>query len=316
MAGLIDGVAELTELAGNNRMELLLFHLGDQAYKYGINVFKVQEVTRCPLLTKVPGAHPCSAGVAVIRGRSIPVFDLAKVIGLDPVKSPQEGFVIVTEYNRSVQGYLIHGVDRIINTNWSDVMPPPKTLGDGCYLTAVTRVEDQFVEIIDIEKVLDEVDKADDDISFEFAETGQHLIQGRDLFILVVDDSAVARKQVTSPLQSLGLTVVTASDGKSALDMLQDWRRNEPERLDDLAMILSDIEMPEMDGYTLTTRIREDSALSGLHIVLHSSVTGVFNQAMVERVGADMFIPKYDPDELASIVIDRLKKIQQVCSEG
>jgi len=310
MAGVIEGIQELTELAGNNRMELLMFHLSDQNHRYGINVFKVQEVTQCPPLTKMPGAHPCAAGIAVIRGRSIPVFDLAKAIGLEPLEAYDNCFVIVTEYNRSVQGYAVHRVDRIINTNWSDVMPPPKTLGPDCYLTAVTRVNDDFVEIIDIEKVLDEVDEADEEISFEFSEAGYQMVQEAGWIILVVDDSAVARKQVTNPLKSLGLKVVLARDGKEALELLLDWSKNDPNMLSHLAMVLSDIEMPEMDGYTLTTKIREDARLSKLHVVLHSSVTGVFNQAMVEKVGADLFIPKYDPDELATIVINRLKEVQ------
>ncbi|MBI1195652.1 MAG: response regulator [Gammaproteobacteria bacterium] len=310
MAGVIEGIQELTELAGNNRMELLMFHLANRNHRYGINVFKVQEVTQCPPLTKMPGSHPCAAGIAVIRGRSIPVFDLAKAIGLEPLESYDNCFVIVTEYNRSVQGYAVYGVDRIINTNWSDVMPPPKTLGQNCYLTAVTRGDDQFVEIIDIEKVLDEVDEAREEISFEFSEAGQHQIQEAGWIILVVDDSAVARKHITTPLRSLGLQVITARDGKEALELLQEWNRNDPKMIASLAMVLSDIEMPEMDGYTLTTKIREDQRLSKLHVVLHSSVTGVFNQAMVEKVGADLFIPKFDPDELATIVINRLKEFQ------
>jgi len=312
MAGVIEGIQELTELAGNNRMELLMFHLTDGNHRYGINVFKVQEVTQCPPLTKMPGSHACAAGIAVIRGRSIPVFDLAKAIGLPPLESYENCFVIVTEYNRSVQGYAVHRVDRIINTNWSDVMPPPKTLGQDCYLTAVTRVDDEFVEIIDIEKVLDEVDEAREEISFEFSQSGHDMVQEAGWMILVVDDSAVARKQVTTPLRSLGLQVITARDGKEALALLHDWAANDPKKLGNLAMVLSDIEMPEMDGYTLTTKIREDQKLSNLHIVLHSSVTGVFNQAMVEKVGANLFIPKYDPDELAALVINRLKDFQNL----
>ncbi|HFB98968.1 MAG TPA: purine-binding chemotaxis protein CheW, partial [Bryobacterales bacterium] len=134
MAGILDGVDQRTQLVGQNRLELLLFTLGDRQ-RYGINVFKVQEVIHCPTLTAVPHAHPIVRGIANMRGRTIPVMDLARAIGKRPLPEGSDLFVIITEYNRSVQGFLVSAVDRIVNMNWEEILPPPKGMGKDNYLT-------------------------------------------------------------------------------------------------------------------------------------------------------------------------------------
>ena len=156
MASILDSVDQRTKLAGHNRMELLLFHFGS-AQIFGINVFKVKEVVRCPDITMIPESHPSVVGVANMRGKTIPIIDLAKAIGVEPCKNIDDGFVIVTEYNRNIQGFLVDSVDRIINVNWSNILPPPKGTGDENYLTAVTEYKDQLIELLDVEKVLSEI---------------------------------------------------------------------------------------------------------------------------------------------------------------
>ena len=307
MSSIMDGVNRLTQLAGHNRMELLMFHLGDEQ-RFGINVFKVHEVIHCPPLTRLPQANPVTKGIANIRGKTIAVIDLAAVLGKPGVEDPRDGFIIVTEYNNSVQGYLVSGVDRIINKNWEEILPPPKGMKRGCYLTAVTRVDDDFVGIIDVEKILADLMPLSMDISDELAVSGRELTQ-ENMFILVVDDSAVARKQISRPLEQMGIEHVMAKNGREALELLQGWAADDPEKIADLMMVISDIEMPEMDGYTLTSEIRKDNRLGGLYILLHSSLSGVFNKAMVEKVGADHFIAKYDPDLLTQTVLERMKQL-------
>ena len=150
MAGILDGVDQRTKLAGHNRFELLLFKLLG-AQRYGINVFKVQEVIQCPPLTQIPSAHSVICGVAHLRGKTIPVLDLSMAIGMPALERGGEAYVIVTEYNRTIQGFLVRAVDRIINIGWDQVNGPPSGSGKNSYLTAVTEVENELIEVIDVE---------------------------------------------------------------------------------------------------------------------------------------------------------------------
>jgi len=304
MAGVMDSVNNRTQLVGQNRLELLLFRFNDRQL-YGINVFKVREVLQCPKLSLIPGSNPNVCGVANIRGVSIPILDLAMATGLPGIKDLSTAFVIITEYNTKTQGFLVYSVEHIVNLNWEEIHSPPKGSGSNNYLTAVTRVNDVLVEIIDVEKVLAQVSPISESISDGVINDGVHH-KARSLKVLTVDDSSVARKQVTRCLETVGVEVVALNDGRQALNylkaMLDEGRKPEEEFL----MMISDIEMPEMDGYTLTAEIRNDPRMQNLHIVLHTSLSGVFNQAMIKKVGADDFLAKFRPDDLANRVIDRI----------
>ncbi|CAI8804603.1 chemotaxis protein CheV [Methylocaldum szegediense] len=304
MPSLLEGVDQRTKLAGHNRLELLLFKLTSNQ-RFGINVFKVQEVIQCPPLVQLPKCHPVICGVAHLRGKTIPVMDLSMAIGARPQPRDGSGYVIITEYNRSTQGFLVNTVDRIINMGWHQIQPPPKGTGKETYLTAVTQFEKELIEVIDVEKIMKEVmggsDRVSSGVIDENGKTpGQH--------VLVVDDSFVARNQILRVLEQLEVESTVAKDGQEALDILERWKSEGRKLSEFLAMIISDIEMPRMDGYTLTANIRKDPAMKDLHILLHTSLSGVFNQAMVEKVGADEFLAKYDPDELARVVQQRLKE--------
>jgi len=305
MASVMDSVDQRTQLAGHNRLELLLFRLSGKQ-RFGINVFKVQEVLQCPPLTQIPHSHSVVRGVATMRGKTIPVMDMSLAIGCRAVEDLSKSFMIVTEYNRSSQAFLVGGVERIVNLNWSNVMPPPKGSGKGSYLTAVTKLDEELIEIIDVEKIMSEVTNASTEVSEELTQNVGDSV--KDQHVLVVDDSSVARNQVKRTLEQLGIGCTLANNGREGLKMLQKWAETNDPKLDHLAIVLSDIEMPEMDGYTLTTEIRKDPRLSGLFIMLHTSLSGTFNNAMVEKVGANKFVPKFKPDELATTIMTRVKQ--------
>ena len=305
MAGVMDAVNQRTQLVGQNRLELLLFRL-DGPQLYGINVFKVREVLQCPKLTLIPKSHPVVCGVASIRGATIPILDLAMATGAGALKDQSNPFVIITEYNTKTQGFLVRSVERIVNMNWEDIHPPPKGTGNDHYLTAVTRMDDQLVEIIDVEKVLAEVSPSPETITHGVVDV-ETRTKALSLRVLTVDDSSVARKQVARCLQTVGVEVVSLNDGRQALDYLRKLVEEGKDPSEEFLMMISDIEMPEMDGYTLTAEIRNDPRMQKLHIILHTSLSGVFNQAMVKKVGADDFLAKFRPDDLASRVVDRIK---------
>ncbi|SIQ42812.1 CheW protein [Aquipseudomonas alcaligenes] len=305
MAGVLDSVNQRTQLVGQNRLELLLFRL-DGPQLYGINVFKVKEVLQCPKLTVMPKSSQVVRGVANIRGGTIPILDLALATGKSALDDIQNSFVIITEYNTKVQGFLVRSVERIVNMNWGEIHPPPKGTGRDHYLTAVTRVDNKLVEVIDVEKILAEVAPMSEAISEGVVdvETQAKAVSKR---VLICDDSSVARKQVSRCLESVGVEVVALNDGREAYDYLRKMVEEGKNPAEEFLMLISDIEMPEMDGYTLTAEIRSDPRMQNLHVILHTSLSGVFNQAMVKKVGADDFLAKFRPDELASRVVERVR---------
>lgn len=304
MAGFINGVDMRTQVAGENRLEMLLFHLQGRQ-RFGINVFKVKEVVQCPHLTEIPGSSLVVRGVASLRGVNIPVLDLSHAIGGPMMGAPEDHFLIITEYNRNTLGFLVGSVDRIINVVWENILAPPVGMGRGTYMTAVTQVEDELIEILDVEKVLSEVLGIDETFTQPVPTHGVNLDKMK---VMVVDDSVVARKQIQRVLDKIGLTAVMKKDGSEALSQLQEWA--EEGRVSDwLAMVISDIEMPKMDGYTMVRSIRENSQLADLHVIMHSSLNGIFNKNMINKVGADQFLAKFNPDELAGMVTERLNEL-------
>lgn len=300
MAGILDSVNQRTQLVGQNRLELLLFKLPGKQ-RFGINVFKVREVLQCPPLTSIPKSNTLIRGVAHIRGQTISVIDLSMAMGGRKIEDVTNSFIIIAEYNRTVQGFLVSSVERIININWESIMPPPEGTGKASYLTAVTEVDKELIEILDVEKILNEISPANAEVSEEFASSVQ-VENPRDKIIFIADDSSVARSQVKKALSSLGLNIEVAKDGREALLKLKEIASETGDVTDRVAVLVSDIEMPEMDGYTLTAEIKSTPELAKLHVILHTSLSGVFNQAMVQKVGADDFIAKFHPDELATSV--------------
>lgn len=302
MSGILDSVNQRTQLVGQNRLELLLFKLNGRQ-RFGINVFKVREVLQCPRLTSIPKQNSLVRGVAYIRGQTITVIDMSLAIGGKRTEDTSNAFIIIAEYNRSTQGFLVGSVERIINTNWDAISPPPKGTGRSNYLTAVTKFEDELVGILDVEKILHEISPLNAEVSEDLAATlDMSGNSQKNKIIFIADDSSVARNQVMKALTALGLTVESAENGKQALDRLKELAEETGDVTDKVGVIVSDIEMPEMDGYTLTAEIKNTPELKNLKVVLHTSLSGVFNQAMVKKVGADDFISKFHPDELALAV--------------
>jgi len=300
MSGILDSVNQRTQLVGQNRLELLLFRLNGRQ-RFGINVFKVREVLQCPPLTSMPKLNPLVRGIAHIRGQTISVIDLSMATKGRKIEDLSNAFIVIAEYNRSVQGFLVGAVERIINTNWDAIMPPPQGTGRASYLTAVTEVENELIEILDVEKILNEISPLNAEVSSEVAE-GLTTEGQENKIIFIADDSTVARNQVKKALTSLGLEIELAKNGLEALKRLKEIAEEYDDITKRVGVLVSDIEMPEMDGYTLTAEIKNTPELQKLHVVLHTSLSGVFNQAMVQKVGADDFIAKFHPDELATAV--------------
>ncbi|KMV30443.1 chemotaxis protein CheV [Photobacterium swingsii] len=311
MSNLLDSVDLRTQLVGENRLELLIFQL-NTSQLFAINVFKVKEVVKLPHLHMLPGSHPNICGVANIRGLSIPVIDLRYSIGMRAIERNEDCNLIITEYNRTIQGFLVGQVMNIVNMTWKDIQPPPSQVGKENYLTAITKLEREgmtrLVSIIDVEKVLAQIIQYDVQVSEDVLD--QKLVEqmpGRK--ILIVDDSSTARAQIRDTLAQFGLEVIEKSDGLKALTMLKQWCDEGKNIHDEILMMFTDAEMPEMDGYKLTHEVRNDPRMSDLFIALNTSLSGSFNEAMVKKVGCNRFISKFQPDRLVEVVQDRLREV-------
>ena len=296
---LLDSVESHTRLAGHNRVAMLLFRLGD-AQLFGINVFKVREVLRKPPMERLPGMHELLAGSFDYRGKTIPVIDLAAALGYPPLTDDDSAHLVVTEFSRSMQGFLVTDFQRIVHCTGESLEAPSSTLGFGNRVSAVSRVDGRLMAVVDVEYVLASIDGAPAELSSHIQQEAEHreLPQRR---IMVVDDSTVARLRLVNLFKQMNIECLVAQDGCEALEMLNHIAESGE---DMLTLVISDIEMPRLDGYALTRAIRDTPALRGLKVVLHSSLSGVFNEALVRDVGADRFIAKFQPDLLAKTVLE------------
>lgn len=304
MSTLINEIDARTRLAGANQMELLLFTLGTNEI-YGINVFKVREVMKLPALTEIPEADGRIVGMANIRGVMVPVVGLKRSINLgSDTEVPVEGttappsYLIVSEYNASLQGFLVSNVDRIIRFSWAAIKTPPAIVRENSKgaVTAITMLADgRMVLILDVEKVLHDICPRSDDDVFAGLDTSPVLQSKR---ILFADDSSVARMQIRKALDRFEMSYIMATTGGEAwaqLQALADQATAEGKpRVDQIHGILSDIEMPDMDGFTLTKHIRIHPRLAHLPVILHSSLTGACNIEKGKTVGASDYITKFD----------------------
>lgn len=299
---LLDRVERQTQLAGHNRVAMLLFTLGDEQL-FGINVFKVREVLRRPPMERLPGGHALLAGSCDYRGQTIAVIDLAAALGYAPLQDEASAHLMVTEFSRSVQGFLVSDVKRMVHCDGDTLVAPSGTLGFGARVNAVTRLDGALLAVVDVEQVLASVGASPGELSarLQHVATKPPVTARR---VLVVDDSQIARRRILRVLAQMQVECTVACDGREALELLE-AQMAEGGKLD-VDMVISDIEMPRLDGYALTRAIRESPQLRVLKVLLHSSLSGNFNENMVREVKADRFVAKFQPDVLAQAVLELL----------
>ncbi len=315
MSQLLQSIDDRTRLAGTNRMEILLFSLGPDRKSgrnevFGINVFKVREVMHIPEITRAPDMPRAVEGMVNLRGHTLPVINLIEYCGIDNDESPS--IMIVTEYNKNIQGLLVKSVDNIERLAWEDVKQPPPILDSrhGSLVTAVTELEGRgLVMIMDVEKVLAETAGVyqDDNIYRDIP-----TLSRRDVTVLYADDSGVARDQIERTMTTMGLRFIGTSNGMDAWERLNQLHEqavaaNQP--ITSLVnFVLTDIEMPEMDGYVLTRKLKEDDRFSHIPVIMHSSLSAEANHALGKSVGADAYVAKFKPRELACKIIELLEE--------
>ncbi len=291
--GLLESVDARTNLAGSNKMEILLFSLGTQEH-FGINVFKVREVTNAMKVTRTPNMPAGVAGIVSLRGHIIPVLDLASYMKLENAREHERTTMMVTEYSRHTLGFLVGGVNRIIRVDWDKVHAPENAMGSNSNLiNAITELPNgDLVSIVDVEQVL--ANAFGEDVVGAVAK----IERGHELCVFFVDDSSVARKTIAELLDKMGVKHLRANNGREAWERLQGLADSSTQSgtplHDQIQVILVDAEMPEMDGYVLTQHIKADQRFDGIPVVMHSSLSSQANRAMGSRVGVDHYVAKFD----------------------
>ncbi|KZE32726.1 two-component system chemotaxis response regulator CheV [Crenobacter luteus] len=311
MSELLKKIDARTKLAGTNKLEILLFSLGmdhrtGRKETFGINVFKVREVMRTPEITSAPEMPSSVEGMVSLRGSLVPVIDLAKYTGLVTENKPE--IMIVTEYNGHTQGFLVEAVDTILRLDWSAMRVPPEMITSrmGGLVTAVTELDKgTLVMMMDVEKVLAETTLIDDEHIFMSIEPVKE-----ERMVFYADDSVVARKQIERTLSAMGVRSAAAINGNRAWEELQRLATQAEmsgRKLSDmLHLVLTDVEMPEMDGYMLTKMIKSDPRFAGIPVLMHSSLSGQSNQKLGESVGVDAYVSKFEPHKLSMKIREML----------
>ncbi|MDP3843572.1 MAG: chemotaxis protein [Oxalobacteraceae bacterium] len=305
-------VNERTNLTANNKFELLLFRLGeaanaDRSELFGINVFKVREILAMPVITSVAGALPHMLGVANIRGQIIPVIDLPAVVGCTPKSGLN--ILLVTEYARSTQCFAVEGVEEIVRLDWSQVLSAESSMVGGM-VTSIARLDGdidgtRLAQVLDVEQILRDV-MPSSQAEPAPGTIGPALKLPSGAVILAADDSQMARTLIEHGLDAMGAPFIMTKTGKEAWERLQsiaDAALAEGKTVQDkVALVLTDLEMPEMDGFTLTRKIKQDARFKSIPVIIHSSLTGSTNEEHVKSVGADAYVAKFVAEELAATI--------------
>ncbi len=309
--------SEILLEAGTNELEIIEFYIDEvqpgggapaRGY-YGINVAKVLEVIESPRLQPQEAAvHPCFLGTIPLRDLILPVLDLGVWLNIDKAPSNHE-VILVTEFNKTITGFLVSGVTQIHRVSWSDVKPPSHyltTMEENC-ITAMVEFEDHFVLLLDLEKILLELDPGmsrQDGVEPTRAEIS--------LKALIVDDSTTLRYIIKGKLEDANFKVDTLNDGEQAWQFLQNLKARAQKQgvrvVDLLDILISDIEMPRMDGYALTKRIKEDPVLKDLPVMLFSSMISKELRHKGESVGADDQVSKPEFVTLAQRSMDLISR--------
>jgi two-component system, chemotaxis family, chemotaxis protein CheV len=309
-------IDERTNLTSSNKFELLLFRLGTDPHGvrselFGINVFKIREIVPMQEITKAAGTQSPMLGMVNIRGQIISVIDLPTVVGCVPKTGLN--ILLVTEYARSTQAFAVESVEEIVRLEWSQVLSAESKAG-GNFVTSIARLDDdesgsRLAQVLDVEQILHEIMPGTREIKVLNVE-GIAIKPGA--VIIAADDSKVARSLVEMGLTALGLPFLMHKTGKEAWDRIQQINQETRDQgapiTDRIAMVLTDLEMPEMDGFTLTRNIKRDERMKAIPVVIHSSLSGSANEDHVKNIGADGYVSKFEIDDLTATIRKALNK--------
>ncbi|EKF9828577.1 chemotaxis protein CheV [Vibrio cholerae] len=310
----------LTE-SGTNELEIIEFHLDKvlpdgrtKTCYYGINVAKVREVIRVPETTDYPNAQPHMIGVFSSREILTPLVDLAGWLGVPTSTDISKKYVIVTDFNRMTNGFLIDSISRIHRISWNDVESPSQFLeaGEQDCVVAVVRQDKKLIMILDFEKIISDInpelsmEKYDVTVDRK-VDLNQRMVTKRNAkTIMVVDDSAFIRSLIQDTLSSAGYNIIACKDGGEAHEKLMELKQAAKEEnvpvSELIDAVVTDVEMPRMDGMHLIKRLRDDDSYSSMPIVMFSSLMSDDNRAKALALGANDTLTKPEIGKMVAMM--------------
>ncbi|MCP5078927.1 MAG: chemotaxis protein CheV [Psychromonas sp.] len=282
---------------------LLLFKLS-ALQSFALGTLKIQEIVPYRPLTQLPNADSNIIGATSIRGETLSIIDMAAAVGYPPISEDEKknSVIIITDCSRQHVGFLVRKIERIIECNWKNIDPPPSSLGHKTYITGITHFENKLIQLLDIELLLSEIFPENDDHAVEITGVQKGLLQNE--HILLVDDSAVARKQLENALTRIDVPFKVCKNGNDALQvMLECAEKEEP-----ITILVSDIEMPGLDGYELTFEVRSIKEIASAYIILHTSLSSEMSVDRAQQVGADDALTKFVAQSLIDAMLRGAKK--------
>lgn len=285
--------------ANKHAQKLLLFTLAG-SQNFAIGTLKVREIIPYRKLNKLPQDHPAVLGATTVRNKTIPIIDMAAAVGYKPIGEEEldQASIIITDVQRKEVGFLVRRIEKIVDTNWRDVLPPPDMLSKKAYVTGLFMDGDTTIQLLDVELLLSLIYPEPAEKRYAIL-TDVQREQLQPLNILMVDDSHVARKQLSDALDHLNIPYQVTSNGTQALAIMEERARQG----NGIDLLVSDIEMPGLDGYELAFKIRDTPELKQMYIILHTSLNSQMSLTYANQVGANEALTKFDADELVHAML-------------
>lgn len=288
--------------SGTNELELLEFKVGGNSY--GINVAKIKEILPYQKPTPVPNSHPCIEGIFMPRDSVISSIDLAKKLNLSESGNIANDMYIVTKFNKLTCAFHVHEVMGIHRVSWKDIIKPDDTIGDDDSLaTGIIRVDGNLIIILDFEKIVYDISPA---TGLKVSEVKKSASKRDEYTILMAEDSHLLSAQMKDCLTTAGYTsVISTQDGLEAWEYL--CRLKEQDRIGDVSLVITDIEMPQMDGHRLTKLIKNDDKLSVLPVIIFSSLVTDEMRHKGDSLGVDAQLSKPEIGKLVQTIDELLQ---------
>lgn len=305
-------IDERANLALSNKFELLVFRLGsdlneEKSELFGINVFKLREIVPMTTITKAAGMKSPLLGMANIRGQIIPVIDLPAVVGCTPTTGLN--LILVTEYARSTQAFAVESVEDIVRLDWSQVHAAEAGVSSRNITSIACLNSDKqnttMALVLDVEQILHDVIPSVREVKEGDIKLKEFAIKPGSVAI-VAEDSKVARQMLEQGLKAMSIPAKMHNTGLEAWEQIKVMAQQAKEEgvsiRDKISMVLTDLEMPEMDGFTLTRNIKSDVTLRDIPVVIHSSLSGSANEDHVRKVGANGYVAKFEINQLSAVI--------------
>ncbi|WP_019275156.1 chemotaxis protein [Vibrio coralliilyticus] len=284
----------------NQSQGMLMFTLTRSEQLFAIGTLKVREIVPYQPTTQIPYSHHHVIGTVTIRDKTIPVINMPAAIGFRPIQ-PEEYdscYLIVTDCLRTVVAFMVRSIEKIIECDWRSIEPSPQSAGSNVFVTGITRFEEQIVQMLDVELLLSKIYPQYESTKIPML-TDIERERLKALSILLVDDSSIARKQLADALDSINISYQIRNNGIEALELM----REEAERGKPIQLLVSDIEMPGLDGYELAFETQSEQQLSNTYIILHTSLSSEICVDRARQVGAHEALEKFNAGDLIKAML-------------